>query len=108
ARLRAVTDEILSHLPSTPIDHRDHAQWIYHQHHFRTYWAAKVTRAREELAQLESELAGERAAPVARHQDRPELLTERYAPRLDALRRTVARGQRGEPAPDEPAVPAVD
>ncbi|HMH53257.1 MAG TPA: TylF/MycF/NovP-related O-methyltransferase [Candidatus Acidoferrum sp.] len=109
ASLRAVTDEILSHLPSTPIDHRNHAQWIYHQHHFQTYWAAKVTRAREELAQLESELEGERAALGARHQDGLERLAERYAPRFDALRRTVARGQRAEPATLDPiAVPAAD
>jgi hypothetical protein len=40
--LQAFVDELISHFPSTPDDHRDHAQWRYHREHLRRYHEEKA------------------------------------------------------------------
>jgi hypothetical protein len=57
---------VLKNLPSTPIDHRSHAQWRYHQKHFRERLERSISggfsRARKgmpTISNIKSDTAGE-------------------------------------------------
>jgi hypothetical protein len=87
--------EVLSHLPTTPIDHRNHAQWLYHKRHLELYqWTrplrAKLAQARTALAALEQECDQRRAAIERDHQLSLDRLSDAYEPRFETLRHDLS------------------
>jgi hypothetical protein len=59
AALDICVGEILAALPSTPIWHRNHAQWVYHRYHFERTRRARAARddVLASIAALEREMA---------------------------------------------------
>jgi hypothetical protein len=85
ASLRAYAEKILGLLPTTPIDHRNHSHWDYHKSYFQKYQATQVTRAEQTRLKAEmSRLEDEYRSVV-------ESVTQRYEPKLQALREALAR-----------------
>jgi hypothetical protein len=91
AALCAFRDQVLSHLPSSPIDHHDHQQWIYHQRHFRNYRVEKahrraMERISSELVQLEEEFEQQCLQAHKQYQSSLERLRSDHIGTLRALR----------------------
>lgn len=64
--LEQFRDTVLRCLPSAPIDHRNHAQWQIHSHHFAEFGknpalGRRIARLKKEIAQVRAENEAEEA-----------------------------------------------
>jgi len=63
AALQSFIDELISYLPSTPIDHRNHEQWRYHKEHLRRYHEEKARTAVNSSSSADNLMTDAAAAP---------------------------------------------
>ncbi len=85
AALQAYAEEIVGLLRTAPIDHHDHAHWAHHKRYFQQNQATRTVcieqaGVKAEIARLEDE-----------YRSAVKGITQRYEPKLQALREALER-----------------